>query len=88
MDRGNTCSSAPTARALQNKFCEREESDLREAEVVQLVVPSGNDLVFVDPDVAITGEHIDVGARFPVGMGLRAVGIAESDVHTGKFFVL
>ena len=48
----------------------------------------GDDLVVVDPDVAVAGEDVDVRFGFPVGVGLAAVGIAESDVDAGKFFVL
>ena len=61
---------------------------LREAEVVQLVVAFGDDLIVVDPDVAVAGEDIDVGSGFPVGVGLAAVGIAEGNVDAGEFFVL
>src|SRR5216684_5006799 len=59
-----------------------------EAEVVELVAAFGDDLVLVDPDVAVAGEDVDVGAGFPVGVGLAAVGVAEGDVHAGEFFVL
>src|SRR5258708_29693977 len=59
-----------------------------EAEVVELVAAFGDDLVGVDPDVAVAGEDVDVGAGFPVGVGLAAVGVAEGDVHAGEFFVL
>src|SRR5258708_37887787 len=59
-----------------------------EAEVVEVVAAFGDDLVGVDPDVAVAGEDVDVGAGFPVGVGLAAVGVAEGDVHAGEFFVL
>src|SRR5713226_1939791 len=61
---------------------------MSEAEVVELVAAFGDDLVLVDPDVAVAGEDVDVGAGFPVGVGLAAVGVAEGDVHAGKLFVL
>ena len=53
-----------------------------------MVFAFGDDLVGVDPDVAVAGEDVDVGLGFPVGVGLAAVGIAEGDVNAGKFFVL
>ena len=56
--------------------------------MVELVFAFGDDLVGVDPDVALAGQDIDVGFRFPVGVGLAAVGIAEGNMHAGKFFVL
>ena len=61
---------------------------MSEAEVVELVAAFGDDLVLVDPDVTVAGKDIDMRAGFPVGMGLAAVGVAEGDVHAGKFFVL
>src|SRR5260370_19504929 len=61
---------------------------MSEAEVVQLVAGFGDDLVLVDPDVAVAGEDVYVGAGFPVGVGLAAVGVAEGDVDAGEFFVL
>src|ERR1700757_3935975 len=59
-----------------------------ETEVAELVVALGDDLVGVDPDVAIAGEDVDVGFGFPVGVSLTAVWVAEGDVHAGEFFVL
>lgn len=32
-----------------------------EAEVVELVFPLGDDLVIINPDVALAGQHIDMG---------------------------
>src|SRR6266699_671346 len=65
-----------------------ERTSSGEAEVFELVVTFFDDLVSVNPDVALAGEHVDVGFRFPVGVSLAAVGIAESDVDTGEFFIL
>ena len=56
--------------------------------MVQLVVAFGDDLILVDPDIAIAGKDIHVRFGFPVGMSLAAIGIAEGDVYAGKFFIL
>ena len=56
--------------------------------MVELVFAFGDDLIGVDPDVAVAGEDIDVGFGFPVGVSLAAVGVAEGDVDAGEFFVL
>jgi hypothetical protein len=56
--------------------------------MVELVVALGDYLVVVDPDITVAGEHVDVGARFPLSVGLAAVGVAESEVDARKFFVL
>jgi hypothetical protein len=56
--------------------------------VPELVVALFDDLVFIDPDVAIARQHIHVRLGFPVRVGLAAVGIPESDMHARKFFVL
>src|ERR1700736_4911199 len=97
----NTQANSETVNSLQSKV-ERSKANAEalrtprsaerkpylEAEVVELVAAFGDDLVLVDPDVAVAGEDVDVGARFPVGMGLVAVGIAEGDVDAREFFVL
>ena len=64
------------------------DRDSGEAEVVELVLPLGDDLVGVDPDIAIAGEDVDVGFGFPVGVSLTAVWVAESNVHAREFLVL
>src|SRR5271154_3988151 len=76
-------------RAAKNWFARTGCLDMRsgEAEVVELVAAFFDDLVVVDPDVALAGEDIDVGSGFPVGVGLAAVGIAEGEGHAGEFFV-
>ena len=56
--------------------------------MVQLVFAFGNNLVGVDPHVAIAGQHIHVRLGLPVRMGLAAVRIAERNVYAGKFLVL
>src|ERR1035438_6485146 len=48
----------------------------------------GHNLAIVGPDVEITADHVDVRAGPPVGAGMRAVGITESHVNAGKFFIL
>ena len=41
----------------------------------ELIADFFNDLVAVDPDIAVAREDVDVGARFPAGVSLAAVGI-------------
>ena len=59
-----------------------------QSEVIQLVVAFGDDLIIVDPDVAVAREDVDMCFGFPVGVGLAAVRVAESDVDAREFFVL
>ena len=42
----------------------------------------------VDPDVAVARQDVDVRARFPVGAGLAAVGVAEREVDARDLLVL
>jgi hypothetical protein len=58
------------------------------AEVVELIAAAINYLVFIDPHIALSSQHIDMGLRGPVRMGLAAIGITEGQMHAGKFFVL
>src|SRR5882724_7370444 len=54
----------------------------------ELVLAFFNDLVIIDPDVALARQHVNVRFGFPVGMGLGSVGVSKRDVHAGKFFIL
>ena len=56
--------------------------------MVHLVVALGDNPIAVNPHVAITRENVHVRFRFPVGVGLAAIGIAERDVHSREFFIL
>src|SRR6266436_8512495 len=56
--------------------------------MVKLVLAFFDDLIVVDPDVALSGKHVNVRLGFPVGMGLASVGVSKRDVHAGKFFIL
>lgn len=38
------------------------ESHASEAQVIELVATFGDDLVLIDPNVAVAGEDVDVGA--------------------------
>lgn len=59
-----------------------------QAEVFKLVTALFDDLVVIDPHVALAGEHIHVRSRLPIRVCLAAVGISERQVHAGKLFVL
>ena len=61
---------------------------LYKAEVAELVAAFFDDLVVIDPDVALAGKHVHVRRGFPVGVGLAAVGIAEREVHAREFLIL
>jgi len=63
----------------------RGRKDSSQAEVSELVVALFDDLVVVDPHVALAGEHVDVRLRFPVGVGLAAVRISERNMNAGNF---
>src|SRR5437879_1694944 len=56
--------------------------------MLELVAAFFDDLVVVDPDVALAGEHVDMSLGFPVSVSLAAIGIPESEVHSGEFFIL
>ncbi len=56
--------------------------------MVHLVVTFGNNLIAVNPYVAIACQHVHVRFRFPVGVGLASVGIAKCDVYSREFFIL
>src|SRR3984957_10444395 len=86
--RSLTSRGMTTSLRHDNFLGQARPSWLREAEVVQLIFAFGDDLVGVDPDIAVAGEDVDVSFGFPVGMGLAAVGVAEGDVDAGEFFVL
>src|ERR1700686_4991025 len=58
------------------------------SEMVELVTAAIDHLVFVNPNIALSSEHIDVRLGGPVGVGLAAIRIAEGQMHAGKFFVL
>jgi hypothetical protein len=59
-----------------------------EAQVIELVVAFFDDLVVVDPNIAISRKNVDVGAGFPVRVRLTAVRVAKRDVHARKFLIL
>jgi len=56
--------------------------------MVQLVVTFFDNLIAVDPHIAIPGQHVHMCLRFPVCVRLASVWIAERDVYAGEFFVL
>lgn len=62
--------------------------NLSKAKMRELIVTFREDLIVVDPHVAISGQNIDMRFRFPVGVSLAAVRVAEGDVHARKFLVL
>src|ERR1700742_1587185 len=41
-----------------------------------------------EPDVEIETDYINVGGRTPLGAGVLAIWIAESDVDAGELFIL
>ena len=45
-------------------------------------------LFAVEPDVEVATDAVDVRFRFPIGAGVFGVGMAESDMDAGDFFVL
>src|SRR5215468_10976614 len=45
-------------------------------------------LVFINPHIAVSRQHVDVRPRFPVCVRLASIGIAERNMHAGKFFIL
>src|SRR5688572_18081701 len=47
-----------------------------------------HDLALVGPDAELEPGNVDMGGGVPVRAGVRAVGIAERDVHARKFLVL
>src|SRR6266403_876995 len=59
-----------------------------QTQVVELIAALGDDLVSINPDIAVASQDVNMGAGFPVGVGLAAVRVTEGDVHAGKFFVL
>src|SRR5690242_2281071 len=62
--------------------------DSSEPEMFEAVAALLDDLVVVDPDVAIAGEYVDVRARLPIGVCLAAVRIAKSEMYAGEFLIL
>src|SRR6266567_1064587 len=61
---------------------------LMQAQMLELVAALFDDLVVINPDVAVAGEHVDVGPGFPVGVSLTAIRITEGEMHSRKFFIL
>src|SRR5262245_34999419 len=61
---------------------------MRDSERSEAIPAARNHLLAVDPDVAVAGEDVDVGARLPRGAGLAAVRIAEREVDAGELLVL
>jgi hypothetical protein len=61
---------------------------LGQAEMIQLITPPGNYLVLIDPDVAISRQHVDMSFGLPVCMSLAAVWITKGDVYAREFLVL
>ena len=51
-------------------------------------MPGGDDLLIVDPHIAVASEHINVRARLPVGVCLAAIGIAKREVDARHLLVL
>src|SRR2546430_3105837 len=62
--------------------------DLAKAQMLELVVALFDDLVVVDPYVAVASKHVNVRLGFPVRVRLAAVGIAEGDMNAREFFIL
>ena len=56
--------------------------------MVHLVMAFGNNLIAVDPYIAIARQNVDVSFRFPIGVSLASVRIAKGDVHSGEFLIL
>jgi len=56
--------------------------------MVHLVVAFGNNLIAVNPYIAIARQHVDVRLRFPVGVGLAAIGIARTRCALPEIFIL
>src|SRR5437899_2979056 len=78
----------PLARTTPRIAFSSTPTSSSQAEVSKLVAAFFDDLVVVDPHVALAGEYVDVRLRFPVGVGLTAVGISERYMHARKFFIL
>src|SRR4029077_8075786 len=57
-------------------------------QVVHLVLTFGNNLIAVNPYVAIPRQYVYMCSRFPVRVCLASVRIAKRDVHSRKFFIL
>src|SRR5258708_6066552 len=64
------------------------ERILAQAQMLELISPFFDDLVVVDPDVALARKHVNVRLGCPVTVRLAAVRIAEGDMHAGEFFIL
>ena len=56
--------------------------------MIHQVSPACNDLILIDPDVALSREDIDMRAGLPRSVSLIPIRIAEGDVDAGEFFVL
>jgi hypothetical protein len=87
-NRNGACGAGGFKAAERRLAGVQEIASLGQAEVGELIVAFGDYLIVVDPDVAVTSEDVYVRFRFPVGVGLAAVGVAKGDVDAGKFFVL
>ena len=47
-----------------------------------------HDLPAVDPDIELAPHYVDMRGGVPIGAGMRAIGITESDVDSGDLLVL
>jgi hypothetical protein len=72
----------------QRNIYEEKSRTSGKSEVIELVPAAINDLVFIDPNIALASQHIDMRFGGPVGVGLAAVRIAEGQMDAGEFFVL
>ena len=51
-------------------------------------LPTPHHLFAIEPDVEIAADTVDVRFGRPIGARVPGIGMTESDVHTGNFFVL
>jgi len=54
-------------------------------QVSELVLTFFDDLVVVDPDVALAGKHVDVRLGFPLRVSLAAIGSPNAMCTPGNF---
>src|SRR4030088_1455468 len=58
------------------------------SEVVESIATLIDHLVFINPNIALASQDIDMRLGHPVRVRLTAIGIAEGQMYAGKFFVL
>ena len=72
----------------QRNIYEEKSRTSGKSEVIELVAAAINDLVLIDPNIALASQHIDMRFGGPVRVGLAAIRITEGQMDAGKFFVL